>query len=167
MIGKVNRVAIILVTVFLCVGCDHVTKEIARSQLVVGETMSFFGDTLRLQHIENPGAFLGMGSTLSSEVRKVIFLFGGTVIVGLALIWSFGSKNLNRFQTIGAALMCGGGIGNMIDRYTQNGYVTDFLNVGINSFRTGIFNVADSTLMLGVSMIFLLGTREALPERVD
>ena len=159
MISKANRIAILLVTVFLCVGCDHVTKEIARSQLAVGETVSFFGDTLRLQHVENPGAFLGMGSNLSSETRTLVFLFGGTAVVGLALIWSFGSQHLNRFQTIGAALMCGGGIGNMIDRYTQSGYVTDFLNIGVNNFRTGIFNIADFALLTGVSMIFLLGTR--------
>ena len=73
MINKANRIAILLLTIFFCVGCDHVTKEVARSQLALGETMSFFGDTLRFQHIENPGAFLGMGSTLSSEIRKVVF----------------------------------------------------------------------------------------------
>ena len=164
MISKANRIAILLVTVFLCVGCDHVTKEIARSQLAEGDSMSFFGDTLRLQHVENPGAFLGMGSTLSSEIRKVVFLFGGTLVVGLALMWSFGSKHLNKLQTIGAALVCGGGIGNMIDRYTQNGYVTDFLNIGINNFRTGIFNIADFALLIGVLMVILLDTRKALPE---
>jgi len=166
-IGKVNRIAILLVTLFCIVGCDHVTKEIARSELVIGETISFFGDTLRLQHIENPGAFLGMGGALSSEIRQIIFLFGGTVVVGLALIWAFSSRNLNRFQTIGAALICGGGIGNMIDRYTQNGYVTDFLNLGFGNFRTGIFNVADFALLAGIAMVFFLATREESPEKIS
>ena len=36
-----------------------------------------------------------------------------------------------------------GGIGNLIDRVVNNGLVIDFINPGVGSVRTGIFNVAD------------------------
>ena len=39
---------------------------------------------------------------------------------------------------------------NLIDRLRYGGYVVDFLNVGIGSLRTGIFNVADMAIMAGV-----------------
>jgi signal peptidase II len=56
-------------------------------------------------------------------------------------------------QIVGAALICGGGLGNVIDRVSQGGNVTDFLNVGVGSVRTGIFNFADMALMLGVALL--------------
>lgn len=43
----------------------------------------------------------------------------------------------------------------MIDRVTQDGNVTDFLNIGVGPIRTGIFNCADMALMLGVAILIL------------
>jgi signal peptidase II len=40
------------------------------------------------------------------------------------------------------------------------GSVVDFLNVGIGSLRTGIFNVADMAIMLGVALLLLAELRK-------
>ena len=53
------------------------------------------------------------------------------------------------------SLIAGGGVGNWIDRVTNDGRVTDFLNVGVGNLRTGIFNVADMVLMAGVAIFML------------
>ena len=37
--------------------------------------------------------------------------------------------------------------------------VIDFMNVGIGSLRTGIFNVADMAIMLGAGILVLEGYR--------
>jgi signal peptidase II len=68
---------------------------------------------------------------------------------------------MNTYQTVGAALICSGGLGNLIDRLTHGGYVTDFLNVGIGPLRTGIFNVADFVLLVGLGIIVLSGAGSA------
>jgi signal peptidase II len=47
-----------------CIGCDQITKRIASEKLRVVPSMSFVGDTVRLQYAENTGAFLGLGHTL-------------------------------------------------------------------------------------------------------
>jgi signal peptidase II len=52
----------------------------------------------------------------------------------------------------GAALMWGGGASNLIDRAAR-GHVVDFLNIGVGSLRTGIFNVADVAVLLGALLI--------------
>ena len=52
-------------------------------------------------------------------------------------------------------MVSGGGLSNLIDRVTQGGNVTDFLNVGAGPIRTGIFNCADMALMLGVAILIL------------
>ena len=63
-----------------------------------------------------------------------------------------------RIAQIGLCLIFGGGVSNLIDRVAR-GWVIDFLNVGIGSLRTGIFNVADMALMLGVAIVLLTGHR--------
>jgi signal peptidase II len=151
------RLAVLLVTMIGCVGCDQVTKAAARTYLRTGTTMSFFNDTVRLQHAENPGGFLSIGKSLPAEARTILFTFGGAVLVGSS-IWAFRSRRVSTIQAIGAALVCSGGLGNLIDRLSRHGYVTDFLNVGIGPLRTGIFNVADFALLLGVALLVLSGT---------
>jgi CheY-like chemotaxis protein len=55
-------------------------------------------------------------------------------------------------QTLGALLLAAGGIGNLIDRVMREGAVIDFMNMGVGSLRTGIFNIADVQIMIGVAL---------------
>jgi signal peptidase II len=66
-----TRVALLVVLMIGCVGCDQVTKAVARSYLGPGQTMSLLADTLRLQHAENPGAFLSLGDSLPEGMRAI------------------------------------------------------------------------------------------------
>lgn len=157
------RIAVILLTVFGCVGCDQVTKSIARNLLPPQQVISLFNDTVRLEHAENSGAFLSLGDTLSSTARRVLFTLGGAVVVIGTAVWAFRSRRMSAAQIVGAALICGGGLGNVIDRVSQ-GHVTDFLNVGFGTLRTGIFNVADMALMLGLALL-LVGAQGRQEER--
>ncbi|HXC20398.1 MAG TPA: signal peptidase II, partial [Steroidobacteraceae bacterium] len=59
------------------------------------------------------------------------------------------------WRFIALALIAGGGISNLIDRLLYGGRVTDFLNVGIGSLRTGIFNVADMAILAGALLLIL------------
>jgi signal peptidase II len=154
------RTAVILLTMLGCVGCDQVTKFIVRDHLPLRVTISFFHDTVRLEHAENPGAFLSVGETLSSTDRRVLFTLGGALLVTGSAFWALRSRRLSPLQIIGAALISGGGLANVIDRVTRDGNVTDFLNVGVGPVRTGIFNVADMVLMVGVAML-VVGDRLA------
>jgi len=155
------RVVILLTTIIGCVGCDQVTKAVAREHLNAGNTISFFHDSVRLQHVENRGAFLSIGEALPPGVRAMLFTFGGAALVAGVILWAVRSRHMSRSQIVGAALVCSGGIGNLIDRFSQHGRVTDFLNIGIGALRTGIFNVADFALLVGVSIIFFSVSRDA------
>ena len=59
---------------------------------------------------------------------------------------------------LGLALVVAGGVSNLADR-VAHGAVVDFLNVGLGSLRTGIFNVADMAIMTGVGLILLWAHR--------
>ena len=51
------------------------------------------------------------------------------------------------------SLVLSGGIGNLLDRLFHEGRVIDFMNIGIGSLRTGIFNVADVCITIGISLL--------------
>jgi len=143
-----------------CVGCDQLTKSVVRTHLVLGEGQSFMRDTIRLTHAENPGAFLSIGESLPDDIRSVIFIAGVGLLSLAALLAALFARGLGHWQVVALSLIAGGGMGNWIDRLINAGRVTDFLNVGIGSMRTGIFNVADMVLMAGVAL-FLMGSRRA------
>jgi signal peptidase II len=55
-------------------------------------------------------------------------------------------------------------LGNIIDRLVYDRHVTDFMNLGIGSLRTGIFNVADMCVTGGVIGLLIVSYTEKKPE---
>jgi signal peptidase II len=151
----------VTLTLFCCVGCDQVSKSAARALLASGVAESYLGDALRLQLVENPGSFLSLGASLPEQLRFALFTAAVAVLllglVGAALF----AKRLGPWRFTALALVAGGGISNLIDRLMNDGRVTDFLNVGIGSLRTGIFNVADMAILLGALLLILKRTAPA------
>jgi signal peptidase II len=147
---RLKRIALIAALLVFCVGCDQTTKSLARDHLQTRPAITFLGDTLRLQYAENPGAFLSLGATLPHEWATAVFTLGGSVVILAALLYAVLAAKLGARELVALCLVCGGGIGNLIDRVRFHGYVTDFLNMGLGSIRTGIFNVADVALMVGL-----------------
>jgi signal peptidase II len=151
----IPRFFAVMLTLLGCVGCDQVSKSAARAWLASGARESFFGDSLRLQLVENPGSFLSLGASLPEHVRFTLFTAAVAVLLLCLVSASLFAGRLGFWRCIALALVAGGGTSNLIDRLIYGGRVTDFLNVGIGSFRTGIFNVADMAILLGVLLLVL------------
>src|SRR5215467_259572 len=149
---KVAR-AILLFSLIACtVGCDRITKHIATVTLAGAPARSILGDTVRLDYVENTGGFLGIGANLSPLLRTVIFVVGTALILVALLIASI-KLGGDRWHLLGMSLLAGGGVANLLDRIAY-GSVVDFLNVGLGDrFRTGIFNIADVAVVLGICML--------------
>src|SRR4051812_6702923 len=130
-------------------GCDQATKRLAEFALKDFHPVSFLGNTFRLEYAENPGAFLGMGGTLPEWQRWALLTVASSVILILLTVFVCVRKDLRAGDILGYALILSGGISNMIDRIVA-GVVVDFMNVGLGSLRTGIFNVADVAIMAGL-----------------
>lgn len=140
----------------LCLALDQATKAIAREQLAFRPPISLLGNTLRLEYVENPGAFLGLGADLPPQARTLLFgVFVGLMLIGVS-VYLLTTEALTLPNIIAGALIVAGGLGNLIDRIRQQGVVTDFLNIGIGPvLRTGIFNIADVAIMAGVGLLLL------------
>jgi signal peptidase II len=129
--------------------------------LQTGITESLFSDSLRLQLTQNPGSFLSLGASLPEPLRFGLFTaVVAIVLIGLVCAALFARLSTARFVAL--ALVAGGGISNLIDRLLYDGRVTDFLNVGIGSLRTGIFNLADMAILAG-ALLLVLRMRGAAP----
>lgn len=143
------KIIIMIITMFLNIGCDQVSKHLARKYLYDKGTIEVIHTFFILRYAENTGAFLGFGSEIP-EPFKFIFLslFPTLFLLGL-FVYISRNKKLSLFQIICLSSLFGGGIGNLIDRLTNNGTVIDFMNFGFNSLRTGILNFADLSLTFG------------------
>lgn len=155
---SIPRFIVVMLTLSCCVGCDQVSKSAARSLLHSGVTESLFADSLRFQLTENPGSFLSLGASLPEQLRFTLFTAAVAVILVGLLSAALFARRLGTARFVALALLAGGGISNLIDRLINDGRVTDFLNVGIGSLRTGIFNLADMAILAG-ALFLVLGTR--------
>jgi signal peptidase II len=151
---NILRRAFILLIVLANAGCDQFAKNVARKNLDYYETVDVIGKHFVLTKIENSGAFLSTGDELSGTI-KFIFL---TLLPLLALLYGIyfllTNNNLPKLLVVGICFVIGGGLGNLYDRLLY-GSVTDFLHIDFYILKTGIFNLADVSIMAGMMMILI------------
>ena len=156
-----KRLVLILFVLVSCVGCDQTTKSLAQSYLPHTEAWSYLGDTVRLQIAHNHGAFLSLGASLPEFWRLALFAVSvGALLLGL-LAYLLLARNIHTYLIVACALFFAGGISNLTDRLLYGGYVVDFINLGVGSLRTGIFNVADIFISAGVVVLLVNGLPRA------
>jgi len=120
--------------------------------LAGGGSRSYLSDTVRLEYAENTGGFLSLGESLPAWARRSLFAYGtGVLLVGLVVLAI--RQRWTGAVLAGACLIWAGGASNLVDRLAR-GSVVDFLNVGIGPLRTGIFNIADLAVAIGIVLLF-------------
>mgnify|MGYP001035201525 FL=1 len=129
---------------------DQLSKILIEDQLAPGESISVIGDLLRFTLVYNDSAAfsLGVGATWPLTIISSIAV--------LAIIW-FGPRSKTLIWLIISGLVLGGATGNLIDRLFRepgfaNGHVVDFLQI---PFNFPIFNLADSFVVIGVSLALI------------
>ncbi len=138
------------------ISCDQVTKKLAKKHLIGQPTRSYLYDSFRLVYAENTGAFLSMGDDWSATTSFWVFtIFPLLVLSGLFIVVLKKINQLPVWELWALLFIFSGGIGNLIDRILYDRHVTDFLNLGIASLRTGIFNVADLYVTTGAIMMLV------------
>ncbi|MGV8078925.1 MAG: signal peptidase II [Syntrophales bacterium] len=139
-----------------CIGCDQATKQAALWILPETGTLSFLGDMVRVQLVQNPGGFLSLGASLPEPWRLGLFLIGvGGLLLGI-LVFALWSKAVRPFELLAISLFFAGGAGNLLDRVLYGGSVVDFVRIGAGSLRTGFFNFADVAITAG-ALVWIAG----------
>jgi signal peptidase II len=146
--GKVFSVTTLIVVL------DQLTKYWAELYLSSGRPITIIPGLFDLTLVYNPGAAFGMFSGLPDGIRQKVLWSVSCVGVGV-VFWFLAREARHDFVAqlaLGAVL--GGAFGNIIDRY-RYGKVVDFLDFYIGSMHWPAFNVADSAITVGVTIILL------------
>jgi signal peptidase II len=147
---------------------DVITKRIA-VLVLTHRQVPLLGDWLSFQLVYNTGAAFGLHV---GEYSRWVFM--GLAIVALVVLGSMvrqtDASQPARLTALG--LVCGGAVGNLIDRITSARGVVDFIDVWIGPFHWPTFNVADMAVSCGAVLLALIlwleGRREhAAGEQAD
>jgi signal peptidase II len=151
---RFGMLAVILAVVFIL---DMVTKVIVQRTFLLNERIDVLGSFLRLTYIHNPGAAFGIYLGASS---RTIFMVLSAVALAV-LLWMYVYTPVeDRVRRWAIALICGGALGNLIDRIRSPRGVVDFLDVGVGNLRWPVFNVADMAVTAGAIVLAISLWRE-------
>lgn len=159
--GKVGVLLGILGTV---VAFDVATKLMIQRTFRLYQQVDVVGDYVRLTYIHNPGAAFGIHL---GQYSRVIFLVLSVVALAALIGMYWATPPRDRVRLTSIALICGGAIGNLIDRVRSEAGVVDFLDVGVGDLRWPVFNVADIAVTTGAIFLALSLWREDQDPRRD
>jgi len=147
------RLVLILLIITVNIGCDQFSKKIVKRSVLPYEVVHIFNDHLTVTRVENSGAFLSAGDSMSKSAKRIFLAVIPMIamVVGLAYLLL---RPVSNNMLAGLCFVIGGGVGNLLDRMVY-GSVTDFLYLKFGVFQTGIFNMADVSIMTGMLLIFL------------
>lgn len=137
-----------LVTVVIL---DLVTKLIAVAALSPQHVPhEVIGNHIRLTLVYNPGAAFGLNLGIYSRWIFMALTAGALIILGRLYK---ATRPGDFLRTIALGLVCGGAVGNLIDRVRSATGVVDFIDVGVGDLRWPTFNVADMAVSVGAFLL--------------
>jgi signal peptidase II len=151
--SEIRMRLVVALALLATIVCDRVTKHVAVATLAGTPGRSFLADTVRIAYVENAGGFLGLGASLPAGIRTSVFIIG-TCLLLLSLVYVTIRNRSSGWPLLGLTLVVAGGASNWIDRVVR-GSVVDFMNLGLGPVRTGVFNVADVAVTLGLAILVL------------
>jgi signal peptidase II len=152
----------------LVVACDAFTKWLAESHLVperVPHDLIAGADWLRATLIHNPGAAFGLHVGDYSR-----WVFTALTVIALVILGRLytSTRPGDWARTLALALVCGGALGNLLDRLRSPVGVVDFIDLGMGESRWPTFNIADMAVSIGAFLLaWVLWDEDAEPETVS
>ena len=164
-VNKFARAVIIIVILAFNIGCDQVSKTIVRRDIPDNKVIGYLGNHFTIEKAENTGAFLSLGDTLGGPVHTILLVVLPLLAILGALVYIIINTKITRYTLLGIILIIGGGVGNLYDRMLH-GSVTDFMHIDFIIFQTGVFNVADMSIMAGMFIILINSYLKRKEEKV-
>jgi signal peptidase II len=107
------------------------------------------GDLVQIWHAQNRGAAFSL-----FQGGSIFFLVVSVLSLGMVAYFHRSLQGRAWWVHLVLGIILGGTLGNFIDRLRQ-GYVTDWISVGLGDSRWPTFNVADSSIVVGIGALVL------------
>ena len=145
---------------------DQISKIYIDSAFHLHESLPVIPQFFSITYVRNPGAAFGIFASQSALFRTV--LFTGVSIAALVFLFLmlYQAPKEDRWQMTALSLLLGGAVGNLLDRLRM-GEVIDFLDFYIGTYHWPAFNVADSAISIGVTLLLLAMMRDVKMQKAD
>jgi signal peptidase II len=136
----------------LLVALDHITKLLVYDYLKLYESIEI-SSFLSLTHVHNYGAAFSFLANENGWQQYFLVIISSVASLAI-IIWIMKTDKQQILKLIALSFILSGAVGNLIDR-TILGFVIDFIDLHYQNFYWPVFNVADSTITLGVIMLII------------
>ena len=131
---------------------DQATKLYIDSNMELHQSIQVIKNFFQITYIRNSGAAFGILSGFKSPWLTLFFVLISVVAIGIIMFYYHKTPENQRLTLVSFALIMSGAIGNFIDRVFY-GEVIDFLYFHWYQHYWPAFNVADSCITIGVSLL--------------
>jgi signal peptidase II len=156
--NKLLRLFLIFSILLLNISCDQVSKHYVRNNFSYHDAIRLVSNHVTFTKVENTGAFLSLGADMSRPLKFILLEFLPIAFLVGGLVYMVAKSRLDLLTLTGLCFIIGGGAGNLFDRIYY-GSVTDFMHIDFVIFETGVFNMADVSIVVG---LLIMLTKEYL-----
>jgi signal peptidase II len=147
--GGFRRATAATLALVSLVGCDHVTKHVAKTHLQDQAPHAVIGQVLDLRYVENTDMAFNLLRWIPEGVRHPLLIASGALAIGalvVALVRALRADPVRSGLAGALVVILAGALGNYLDRLVR-GYVVDFIHVP----HWPVFNVADIAVAVGIA----------------
>ncbi|MDC3412852.1 signal peptidase II [Aquibacillus sp. 3ASR75-11] len=131
------------------IAIDQLSKWYVVKSMELGESIPVIENFFYITSHRNQGAAWGI-----LQGRMMFFYIITTIVIIIVMYYMKQYAKESKLMGVGLGFVLGGAIGNFIDRLFRK-EVVDFFDVYIGSYNYPIFNVSDSSLVVGVILILI------------
>jgi signal peptidase II len=151
--GYRARVAHFLLAL-LVVLADHWTKRLVAARIAMYSHVQIIPGFFRITHTENTGAAFSLFADSPAHWKTAALIAFSVIamVVVIGLLWK--QKQVLSTTGIALSLILGGAVGNLWDR-VASGRVVDFLLFYVRQYQWPVFNLADSSIVIGACLLVI------------
>ena len=152
-----SRYRILAIISVVILALDQATKLYVDANFRLHESMPVIRGFFNLTYVRNKGAAFGI---LADNAVRIPFFITVSIVAMFGILWYINRvRNDQKLTVFSLSLVFAGAFGNLIDRI-RLGEVIDFLDVFWQRYHWPAFNVADSAICVGVTLLFIDMWRE-------
>ncbi|MDQ7982590.1 MAG: signal peptidase II [Spiroplasma sp.] len=144
---KIKAKIITVVVLMFLIVFDQVIKWVVKENLQLDQELIMIPGFINLQYVINHGSAFGL-----NQGKTILLMTFAFIIAVILLTWWVFSRHTSHMVAI--IFVLGGTIGNLIDRFLNDGGVIDFLKWDMFQPKT-IFNLADVMVTIGIIIIVI------------
>ena len=162
-----QKIILLLVMTAAILGLDQWTKDYILQKFQHGETVDVIQNYFNITYVRNKGAAFGIFRDLEPQIRNWFFLLMPPVAMSFILYMFHTTPNQDKLRKLSLCAIFAGALGNYVDRVRFQ-YVVDFLDFHYyDRWVWPAFNVADISIVCGVTVLILLEFQQMMLERKE